>query len=49
MSDEPDARVSGRDWHHLQQEQPAGEAINPKFQGGSAELGELTGVPVSDA
>jgi hypothetical protein len=28
VSDEPAAMVSGRYWHHLRQEEPAGEASN---------------------
>jgi len=30
-SDEPAARVSGHDWHHLRQEQPSKEASDPEF------------------
>jgi NAD(P)-dependent dehydrogenase (short-subunit alcohol dehydrogenase family) len=37
------AMVSGRYWHNLQQEQPAGEALDPAFQDLLiAKLGELT-------
>jgi NAD(P)-dependent dehydrogenase (short-subunit alcohol dehydrogenase family) len=32
VSDDPAARVTGRYWHHLRQEQPASEASNPEFQ-----------------
>jgi NAD(P)-dependent dehydrogenase (short-subunit alcohol dehydrogenase family) len=45
VSDEPAALVSGRYWHHLRQEQPAGEVMDPGFQDQLiAELAELTGV-----
>ena len=44
-SDEPAALVSGRYWHHLRQEQPAGQAMDSEFQDQLiAKLGELTGV-----
>ena len=50
VSDEPTALVSGRYWHHLRQEQPAGEAADPEFQDQLiAKLGELTGIALSDA
>jgi len=50
VSDEPAALVSGRYWHHLRQEQPAGEAADPEFQDQLiAKLGELTGVALTDA
>jgi NAD(P)-dependent dehydrogenase (short-subunit alcohol dehydrogenase family) len=43
-SDEPAALVSGRYWHHLRQEQPAGQAMDSEFQDQLiAKLGELTG------
>jgi hypothetical protein len=32
VSDDPAAMVSGRYWHHLQQEQPARKACNLEFQ-----------------
>lgn len=32
VSDEPAAMVSGRYWHHLRQEGPAGEARHLEFQ-----------------
>src|SRR5882757_4449994 len=32
VSDEPAAMVSGRYWHNLRQEEPAGEASDPEFQ-----------------
>ena len=50
VSNEPGAKVSGRYWHHLRQEQPASEATDPKFQDQLiAKLGELTGVALPDA
>ncbi len=45
VSDDPDARVSGRYWHHLRQQQPAGEAVDTAFQDELIDkLAELTGV-----
>ncbi len=45
VSEDPAALVSGRYWHHLRQEQPASEAMDPKFQDELiAILDELTGV-----
>jgi len=45
VSDEPAARVSGGYWHHLRQEPPAHDAIDPAFQDEMvARLQELTGV-----
>lgn len=45
VSEEPAALVSGRYWHHLQQQQPAREAADPKFQDQLIEkLRALTGV-----
>ncbi|MVT64964.1 SDR family NAD(P)-dependent oxidoreductase [Bradyrhizobium pachyrhizi] len=32
VSDEPSALVSGRYWHHMRQQEPAGEAVDPGFQ-----------------
>jgi NAD(P)-dependent dehydrogenase (short-subunit alcohol dehydrogenase family) len=50
VSEEPVAMVSGRYWHHLRQEQPAAEAIDPKFQDELINrLGELTGVKLPAA
>jgi NAD(P)-dependent dehydrogenase (short-subunit alcohol dehydrogenase family) len=50
VSDEPAALVSGRYWHHMRQEKPAGEASDPKFQDQLiARLGELTGVTLGGA
>ena len=49
VSDEPAALVTGRYWHHLRQEQPAGEAADPEFQDQLvAKLGELTGVALRE-
>jgi NAD(P)-dependent dehydrogenase (short-subunit alcohol dehydrogenase family) len=49
-SDDPAALVSGRYWHHLQQQQPAGEAADPGFQSELlARLQELTGVTLPQA
>jgi NAD(P)-dependent dehydrogenase (short-subunit alcohol dehydrogenase family) len=43
--DEPAARVSGRYWYNLRQQQPADEATDGAFRDHLlAELGELTGV-----
>jgi NAD(P)-dependent dehydrogenase (short-subunit alcohol dehydrogenase family) len=45
VSDEPAARVSGRYWHDMRQEQPAGEATDIAFQDRLIErLEQLTGV-----
>jgi NAD(P)-dependent dehydrogenase (short-subunit alcohol dehydrogenase family) len=47
VSNEPAAMVSGRYWHNLRQEQPAGEVTDPAFQDRLiVTLGELTGVPL---
>jgi NAD(P)-dependent dehydrogenase (short-subunit alcohol dehydrogenase family) len=49
VSDEPAAMVSGRYWHHLQQEQPASQATDPDFQDRLiAKLGKLTGVTLPE-
>ncbi|MET4296767.1 NAD(P)-dependent dehydrogenase (short-subunit alcohol dehydrogenase family) [Bradyrhizobium sp. LB8.2] len=32
VSDDPAARLSGRYWHHLRQQEPASEAVDPGFQ-----------------
>jgi NAD(P)-dependent dehydrogenase (short-subunit alcohol dehydrogenase family) len=49
VSDEPAAMVSGRYWHHLRQERPAGEASDPAFQDRLlGKLAELTGVVLPD-
>ncbi|MBR0822974.1 SDR family NAD(P)-dependent oxidoreductase [Bradyrhizobium liaoningense] len=45
VGDDPAALVSGRYWHHMQQQEPAGEAVDPGFQDELIEkLGEMTGV-----
>jgi hypothetical protein len=50
VSDESAALVSGRYWHHLRQQQPAGEATDPEFQDRLiSQLGELTGVALPQA
>ena len=50
VSEDAAARVSGRYWHHLRQQQPAAEAADPKFQDRLiAKLGELTGVVLPSA
>jgi NAD(P)-dependent dehydrogenase (short-subunit alcohol dehydrogenase family) len=44
-SQEPKTLVSGRYWHHLQQQQPASEVTDPAFHDQLiAKLGELTGI-----
>jgi NAD(P)-dependent dehydrogenase (short-subunit alcohol dehydrogenase family) len=49
VSDDASAFVSGRYWHHLRQEQPAGEATDSEFQDQLiAKLGELTGVALPE-
>jgi hypothetical protein len=32
VSDDPEAEVSGRYWHKLRQQEPAGEVTDPEFQ-----------------
>ncbi len=50
VSDDPAAMVSGRYWHHLRQEQPAGEAADPRFQDQLiGRLGEITGIALPQA
>ncbi len=45
VSEDPAALVSGRYWHHLKQQQPAKEAVDPEFQDELIDkLGQLTGV-----
>ena len=45
VSDDPEALVSGRYWHHLRQQEPAEEAVERTFQDKLiARLAELTGV-----
>jgi NAD(P)-dependent dehydrogenase (short-subunit alcohol dehydrogenase family) len=49
-SDDPGALVTGRYWHHMREQQPAGQAADPHFQDELiARLSELTGVEVPDA
>ncbi|GMO33197.1 SDR family NAD(P)-dependent oxidoreductase [Bradyrhizobium sp. TM233] len=44
------ALVSGRYWHHLRQEEPAGEATDPQFQDELiGNLSKLTGVELPEA
>ena len=50
VSDGSAVMVSGRHWHHLRQEQPAGEASDPEFQDHLiARLGEMTGIALPQA
>ncbi|TYO67418.1 SDR family NAD(P)-dependent oxidoreductase [Bradyrhizobium hipponense] len=50
VSEEPAAKVSGRYWHHMRQEEPASEATDAEFQDQLiARLGELTGVGLPGA
>jgi NAD(P)-dependent dehydrogenase (short-subunit alcohol dehydrogenase family) len=50
VSDDRAAQVSGRYWHHLGQEHPAGEVNDPEFQDRLvAKLAELTGVMLPPA
>jgi NAD(P)-dependent dehydrogenase (short-subunit alcohol dehydrogenase family) len=45
VSDDPAALVSGRYWHHLRQQEPASEAVDPDFQNKLVDkLREMTGV-----
>ncbi|MDA9520467.1 daunorubicin C-13 ketoreductase [Bradyrhizobium sp. CCBAU 11434] len=45
VSDDPAALVSGRYWHHMQQQEPARETMDPAFQDALVDrLRELTGV-----
>ena len=45
VSDDPAALVSGRYWHHMREQEPAGEAMDPAFQDTLIDrLRELTGV-----
>lgn len=45
VSEDPRAKVSGRYWHHREQQRPASEALDAKFQDRLiAKLAELTGV-----
>lgn len=50
VSADAEALVSGRYWHHLRQEQPAGEAADPEFQDQLIDrLSKLTGVALPEA
>lgn len=45
VSADPEARASGRYWHHMKPEQPAAQALDPAFQDALvARLQDLTGV-----
>ena len=45
VSDDPAALVSGRYWHHMREQEPAGEAMDPAFQDALIDrLRELTGI-----
>ena len=48
-SEDPAVLVSGRYWHHLEQQQPASEAADPKFQDALiVQLSKLTGVALPE-
>lgn len=50
VSDEPAARVNGRYWHHLRQQEPAREVTDPDFQDRLIRrFEELTGVDLPTA
>lgn len=50
VSEDSAALVSGRYWHHLEQQEPAREATDPKFQDQFiGQLSELTGVELPEA
>lgn len=50
ISDDQAALVSGRYWSHMLQQQPAGEATDPDFQGKLlGRLQDLTGIKLSQA
>jgi hypothetical protein len=50
VSDEPPAKVTGRYWHHRQQQKPAAEALDASFQDRLiAKLAELTGVVLASS
>jgi NAD(P)-dependent dehydrogenase (short-subunit alcohol dehydrogenase family) len=50
VSEDSAAKVSGRYWHHLRQEEPAHEATDPKFQDQLIDkLSKLTGVELPEA
>lgn len=47
VSDDPAVRVSGRYWHHREQQKPAAAALDPEFQERLiTRLAELTGLPL---
>ncbi|PJG51352.1 daunorubicin C-13 ketoreductase [Bradyrhizobium forestalis] len=49
VSEDSAALVSGRYWHHLEQQEPASEATDPKFQDQLiGKLSELTGVELPE-
>lgn len=49
VSQEPAALVTGRYWHHLEQQQPASEATDPTFQDALiGQLSKLTGVELPE-
>ncbi|MBH5372910.1 SDR family NAD(P)-dependent oxidoreductase [Bradyrhizobium glycinis] len=49
VSEDPAALVSGRYWHHLEQQAPAREATDPRFQDQLiGQLSELTGVELPE-
>ncbi|MCA1377510.1 MULTISPECIES: SDR family NAD(P)-dependent oxidoreductase [unclassified Bradyrhizobium] len=49
VSEDPAALVSGRYWHHLEQQEPAREATDPRFQDRLiGKLSELTGVELPE-
>ncbi len=48
-SEDPAALVTGRYWHHFEQQQPASEATDPKFQDALiGKLSKLTGVALPE-
>lgn len=50
VSDDPAAQVSGCYWHHLRQQEPAGEAADPGFQDKLIDkLGDMTGVALPES
>lgn len=50
VSEDSAALVSGRYWHHLEQQEPAREATDPEFQDQLiGQLSELTGVELPEA
>jgi hypothetical protein len=50
VSENAAALASGCYWHHLQQQQPASEAVDPTFQDALVDtLGKVTGVKLPQA